>query len=119
MVHDAVHDHTHTAAMDLFHKLDKKLIGCLQIFFVGNAGGIVAILDDDTVVRIDIIVILGVILMIGGGHKDGIQIQYFYAQVLEIIQFVPHALQVTTVKTMNIHALRHAVPIFYRQRIAF
>ena len=54
--------------------------------------------------RIDMIIILGIILMIGWRDEHRIKIQHLYAQVLEIIQLLPHALQIAAIETAHIHS---------------
>ena len=61
------------------------------------------ILHDSSVMRIDMIIILGIILMIGWRDEHRIKIQHLYTQILEIIQLLPHALQIAAIETAHIH----------------
>lgn len=58
-----------------------------------------AVLHNHPVVGINVVIILAVILMIGGRHEDGVQIQNLHAQILQIVQFVPDSLDISAVKS--------------------
>ena len=107
MVEDSVQNHLHASFVSLFHHLGKKRIACFQVLFVGHAGNILACKpvfllpgrqklslfpNNLTEMRVNIIIILNIILMIGGGYKQGVKVNHFHAKVLQIIHLFQYTL---------------------------
>ena len=126
MIEYAVQDDLHPALMGFLHKGDEYLIGGLQILLIrytrdisGRLGivqgirrkKISGILHDLSEMRIHIIIVLYIIFMIGGGYEDGVQINGIHAQILQVIQLVDNALQISSVEVPHIHVLGVPVPV--------
>ena len=126
VVEHAVQNDLHAAAMRLLHDLRKQLVAGLKIRLVRHAvniSGRLAILalalgkklpvvrNDLAKVRIDIIIVLNVIFVIGRRNKEGIEVDHLDAKVLQIIHLVDHALQVTAVELTHVHGGRILIPI--------
>ena len=62
---------------------------------------------------INIIIVLNIIFMVGGGDKQRIEINHLYTQVLEIIHFIQHSLQIPAVEFPYIHLGRISVPVLH------
>ena len=62
---------------------------------------------------IHIIIVLNVVFVIGGRHKDGIQIEHIHAQLFQVIQFAHDARQITAVKGAHVHGLRPCIPVLH------
>ena len=125
VIEDAVEDDLHTAFMHLFDKLDKKAVAGLKVHRVSHtcdiAGGVPVVQvplpesiplipDDLSKMRIHMIVILCIIFMGRRRDKNRIQIEGFYSERLQIIQFVQYALKVPAVKTAEIRHTHFTVP---------
>ena len=97
VVEDTINDHLHAPAVYLIHKLGEKCIAGLQIFPSSRTQLILgrfrivlglgirqlsAVLHDFSVMRVDMVIILGVILVVGRGYEHRVKIQHFHAQVL-------------------------------------
>ena len=126
MIENPIQDDLHPAFMGFLHKGDEYLIGGLQILLIrytrdisGRLGivqgirrkEISGILHDLSEMRIHIIIVLYIIFMIGGGYEDGVQINGIHAQILQVIQLVDNALQISSIEISNIHILRVFVPV--------
>ena len=87
MVEHAVQNHLHSTPVNLLHKFREEAVAGLQIprgggadhvfFSVSVIHGVrrhqtVLILHDHAEMGIDVLVILNVVLVVGGGHKNGI-----------------------------------------------
>ena len=97
MVEHAVEDDAHAALMQFAAEGSEEDIAALQVFQAGHpadifgGGGVVlvrrfhdmvVIVDNDAEMGIDMLVILAVILMAGGGDEDRVQVQDADAQVI-------------------------------------
>ena len=114
--------------MNFFHETGKKCIAGCQVLRVSTAHLIsgrmiivhrvcclrlTAIFDDHAIMRIDVVIILTVVLVIGRRDKQRIEIDHFNSQILQIIQLVPHALKITAVEAAHIHGRRIGAPVGY------
>ena len=128
VIKNSVQNHLHPTSVQLFYQSYKKLIAGLKIIqschTVDIACGTDIILfpiphqfsfitDDLSEMRVNIIVILNIILVVGRGDKKGIKINHLHPQVLKVIQLVHHALEVTAVKFPHTHVRRYFVPILH------
>ena len=126
MIKDTIQNNLHASAVDFLYKVCKKLIARLKVLFIDHPldifarMGIIlipllqalsAIFYDDSIMRIYIVIILAVVLMIGRRYKDRIQIQYFYPQILQVIQLVPDSLNISSIKIPDVHRLRQPLPV--------
>ena len=71
----------------------------------------IQILRDDSVVRIDVLIILAVIFVIGRGNKNRVQIDTLNSQTFQIIKFIPDSLQIPSVEPAHIKVLRKLLPV--------
>ena len=112
--------------MGLLDQPDQQAVAGLQILPAGRAAGVSAgigvvifplgnqtalVADDDSQMRIHMLVVLAVILVIGRGHENGVQINSLHLQFLQIIQLVYDALQVAPVEIAHIHLGRRLLPV--------
>ena len=103
VVEHAVQQDAHAPLVDLLHEVDEKLVAGLQILLIHHAldilrgllvvqlaGGqkLPAVIFYHCKMRIDIVVVLAVILMVGRGYENRIHIDNFHAQILQIVQLV-------------------------------
>ena len=117
VVKDAVKDDAHTAGVELLAEGGEKNIGPLQILHGGYAadilrgGGIVfirsvhdmiLIIGDNAEMGIDMLVILTVIFMTGGGDKNRIQVENLDTEILEIIELVDDPLDIAAVEAAEV-----------------
>ena len=123
----SVKDHPHTPAVDLFYHLGKKCIAGLKIHLVRHSCNVTEglsvcpsclhlagnIIDNLPIVGIDVIIILNIIFMIRGRHKQRIKIDHVHAQILQIVHLVEHTLQIPAVKLPHAHGCRIFVPVFH------
>ena len=63
--------------------------------------------------RVNVVIILNVIFVIGGGYKQRVEINNLHAQILEIVQFIHDPLQIPSIKVPDVHSLGRTVPVFY------
>ena len=128
VVKHTIQNHADSARMCFLHKLYKQLVARLKILSgshtllifrrfavvpVARRETFTAILDDPAVVRIDIVIILAVIFMVGGGDKQRIEIDRLDAEILQIVQLFTHALKITAVKLSNRKSGRHLIPVVH------
>ena len=114
--------------MRFLDNLCKQLIGSIQILLIGNTVDIfrcitvfhltglqkiTPVIYDLTDMRIDIIIILYIIFMIGRRYEKRIEINDIHAQILQIVHFLQNACQVTTVKFTHAHNSRIFSPVRY------
>ena len=57
--------------------------------------------------------------MTAGGNKNGIQIQYFHTQILQIIHFLQNPLQIAAIKMAKIAIFRLRIPVFHALHLIF
>ena len=127
MVEHAVQDNADPALMGLLHQRAEELIRRLQVLFFSNPADIAGCLrviifplvqdlslvnDQLPEMRIDMVIILGVVFVIGGRHEQRVEIDRLYPQILQVVQLLPHALQVAAVEIAHVHALRPLIPVF-------
>ena len=62
---------------------------------------------------IDIVVVLNVIFVVGGRDKQGIEVNDLHSQILEIVQLLHDALQVTSVEAPHVHGRRVFIPVLH------
>ena len=114
--------------MNLFNKLCKINIACLQIASVCNSVNISCRMSIVMVTRcknfsfirnyhcnmwIYIIIILYIIFMIRRRYKQRIKVNNIYSEIFKIIQLIPYALQISTVEFPDTHRFRILIPILY------
>ena len=63
--------------------------------------------------RIDIIIILNVIFVIRRRNKQGIEINYFDPQLLQIVQLFQYPLKITAIKFPHSHQRRIFIPVIH------
>ncbi len=126
MIEHAVDDDPHPLGMTGLHKMLEHQVRSLQILLARGADPIalcvavvrVAVRQQcagiprhDAHMRIHMAVILGIVLMVGGRHKEGIEVNHPHAKVIEIVQLLLHALQVAAVETVHVEGLGRCVPV--------
>ena len=115
-----VQDHFHPSFMDLFYKSDKESIAGFQIHLICNSLNIFcsmgvifipfrqdlsSIFYNLSIMRIDIIIVLTVVLMIGRRYKQRVKIDHIYSQILQIIQFIQNSLKIPSIEIPDVHGL--------------
>ena len=126
VIKHAVQDDLHPPAVNLSHKPCKKCVTGLQILLcrasyhilgrLAVIGGpalqrLSAVLHNHAVMRINMVIILAVILVIGWRHENRVEIDDIHTQILNIIQLIPYALQVTAVEAAHVHLTGIFAPI--------
>ena len=97
VIKHAVQYHLHPPAVNLLNQFRKQCIACFQIFLRPGTDLVhrritvalralrkrrASVFDDPSVMRIDIIIILNIILMIGWRYKNRVEINNFYTKIL-------------------------------------
>ena len=126
MIEHSVQNNTNVSLMCLLTQLCEQLVAGFQIPETGNTADITAgipvvmstltqqfsfILQDHTIMRINIIVILNIILVIGRRYKQRIEINGINTQALDIIQLIHNPLKIPAVKTPHIQSQRVIRPV--------
>ena len=126
MIKHTVQDHLHPPAVDFFYQLCKQRVACFQIFPVSRPNHIAlclsvvrtvwiyqrtAVPDNPAKMGIDMLVVLAVVFVVGGRYKHRIQINGLYPKALNVIQLIPNALQISSIKTAYIHGRRIFSPV--------
>ena len=126
VVEHTVDNHSHPALVHLLHEIRKQLITCRQIcrigtasliagcFLIGNrilCNNLPAILHDDSVMRINVLIVLTVILVIGRRDKERIEVNDLDTEVLKIIEFFTNPRQISAIETADIHRRRILLPV--------
>ena len=124
----AIYNNFHPTLVNLFNKLCKINIACLQISSVCNSVNISCRMSIVMVTRcknfsfirdyhcnmwIYIIIILYIIFMIRRRYKQRIKVNNIYSEIFKIIQLIPYALQISTVEFPDTHRFRILIPILY------
>ena len=126
MIKHTIQNDLHATLMSLRHHLCKKLIAGFEIFLIGHAVNISGCftilplivdarsspssLDNFSNMRINVVIILNIIFVIGRRNKQGIKINNINAQILQIIHLVKNTLQITAVKFTDPHGWPDASP---------
>ena len=126
VIKHTVQNHLHAPVMNFLYKICKPGVASLQIFLIHYPLLIDARLPvifstvrqrsspvfcDQSQMRINVIIILGIIFMIGRRYKDRIQIQHFHSQLLQIIKLLPYALQISAIKILHVTYFRQLIPV--------
>ena len=126
VVEHTVQDHLHPPLVHLFHQPDEKFIAGFQIPDVSGSlliflradivigafrKRIPAVLHDPPIMRIDVIIVLYVIFMIGRRYKKRVKIDHFDAKVLQVIQLIHDSLKISPVEVSDIHRSRNLIPV--------
>ncbi len=132
MVENAVYNHLYSQGMHLFHKAGKVLVGLFQIGFIRYPayifGGVAVVLFPalhtvshvvfyNREVRVDIVVVLRVVLVVGGRNEKGIEVHRLHAQIFKVLQLLLHALQIAAVKVVYVHSFGQFKPIAHLARV--
>ena len=128
MIKHTIQNDLHATLMSLRHHLCKKLIAGFEIFLIGHAVNISGcftillligtqklslVMDNFSNMRINVVIILNIIFVIGRRNKQGIKINNINAKILQIIHLIKYTLQITSVKFTDPHAGRMLVPVLY------
>ena len=128
MIKYTVQDDTHPTPVHLLHQSGKQFVagfqiaditysflifGCMYIVRCAFRQCLAAISHDFSIVRIDIVVILNIIFMIGWGYKQRIKVNHFNPQILKIVQLIQNPLKISSVEITNVQGFRHLIPVFY------
>ena len=71
----------------------------------------VHIIGDDAEVRIDMLIVLAVVFMTGRGDEDRVEVEGLNAQILQVIQLINDALQVTAVEGADVGIGGRGIPV--------
>ena len=74
---------------------------------------VVAIFAYHGKVRVDIVVILRIVFMVGRGNEKGIEIDCFNAQILQIVQLLPYSLLVSALNRAHVELVGEFIPFPY------
>ena len=61
--------------------------------------------------RIDVVIVLAVILMVGRRYKYGVQVDGLHLQPFQIAELIPDSFNITAVKPSHIHCGRKFIPV--------
>ena len=123
----SVKDHPHAPCVHLLHQFCKQAVACLQIpnvpcpILIFCRSGIVlfsfwknlsSVVCNHAVMRVDVVIILNIILVIRRGNKQWIEIDDFNSKLFQIVQFIQNSLQISSMKSADIHCRRKFIPVF-------
>ena len=126
VVEHTVQNNAHAPAVQLFAEGGEEIVALLQVFHAGDPADVfrriavmllpglhdvIQVIRDDAEMRIDMLVILTVVFMAGGGDKNRVEIKHLDAEILEIVQLVEDALQVAPVEAAVIRIGGWGVPV--------
>ena len=126
MIKHTIQNHLHPTTANFLQETCKPCIAGLQVFKADHPlpihFGLPVIFSavrqrsspvfcNQSQMRVNIIIILGIIFMIGRRYKDRIQIQHFHSQLLQIIKLLPYALQISAIKILHITYFRQLIPV--------
>ena len=112
--------------MRFLDNLRKQLIGSIQILLIGNTVDIfrriavfhltglqkiTLLIYDLANMRINVIVVLYVIFIIGRRYEKRIEINNIHAQILQVVHFLQNTCQITAVKFTHAHNSRIFIPV--------
>ena len=132
MIKHAIQNHADSPLVACLHKLCEHGVGRVQVFHAGHTADIALCLcvvivsgrqklsfvhHEFAQMRINVIVILGIIFVVGRGYEQRIKIDDFHAQILQVIQFIHNALQIAAVKLPDTHGCRPFAPISHMNRM--
>ena len=107
MIEHAVQNHLDPSAVGLLHEPGKEPVAGLQVLPVGSPDHIAARIPVVLRIRlhqtalipyqnaemgVNMLVILAVVLVIGGGDENRVEIDSLNPQALKVIQLIPYAL---------------------------
>ena len=133
MVEDTVNDDPHAPGMTGLHKVLKDQVRGLQILPAGGTDPVALrmavvrvpvrqqcpiVPGHGTHMRIHMPVVLGIILMVGGRHKERVEIDHPHPETVQIVQLLLYALQITAVEAVHIEGLRRCAPVLDPLRIS-
>ena len=122
MIEHPVQDHPHPPPVHLFNQTDEQTVAGFQIADITHTllvfrrtdiilrairQNLAAIRRDHTVMRIDIIIILNIVLMVGRRYEKRIKINHINPQILQIIKLIHYPLQITAIEIPDIKGRRH------------
>ena len=128
VIKDTVQNHAHAPAVYLLDQFCKICVAgfqiplvcdaadkfrCPLVFFYTVRQTLAIIHNNFCIMRVNIIIILYIVFMVGRRYKQRIEIDNIYAQVLQIIQFFTNALQITAIKMSDVHIVRILIPVLY------
>ena len=128
VIKNTVNNNPHSSGVTSHHKVPKKGITGFQVCFLGTANAVFtclsvlrlsrkkhfsSIFNKPPQVRIDMVIILCVIFVIGGRYEKRVKVQNLNAKVTKIVQLLPNSFQVSTVKTMHIKRLYFGIPVLH------
>ena len=114
--------------MNLFHKLCKELVACLQVHRVCHSlhiAGCLAVVRlacckkfslicyNFSIMRINMVIILNVIFMVRRGYEERVKINNLHSKALQIVELLSHAFQIPTVKFADGKIRRTGIPVFH------
>ena len=95
-------------------EVGKEIVPRLEIGGVGGADAVAlrsrGVAGDDGEMGVDMVVVLGVVLMAGGGNEEGVEIDGLHPQALEVVQLLADARQVAAVEAVEIAVAGQLVP---------
>ena len=133
MVEDTIQDDPNPSGMRLTDQFGQQAVRSLQVGRVCRPGNISAgmdvpivsffqqgprVPDDPAEMRVDMVIVLGVVFVIGRRDKEGIEINGLDTQVPQIIQLVHDPLQVTAVELPDVIGGRQLVPVLNTDHVA-
>ena len=127
MVKDAIQEDAETKAMRFLREGRKEAVGSREILRVRaplliarriqvvrgiRREHLAAVLRNNGEVRVDVLIILGVVLVIRGRDKERIKVDDLDAEIFQIGKLFPHPVQVAAVKITDIEGRGLLIPIF-------
>ena len=126
VVEDTVQDNLHSPAVEFLAERGEEVIALFQVFLTGDAADIfrrisvmlfpglhnmIHIIGNYTEVGIDMLIVLTIVFMAGGGNKDRVEIKDLDPQILQIIQLIQNALEIAAVEAADIRIARQGIPV--------
>ena len=126
MVEHAVDDDFNAHFVHFFHQLGEVFVRLFKVGFIGYAADIfrrvavvlfpalhivVEIVLDYGKMRVDIVVVLRVVLVVGRRHEQRVEVHRLNSEIFKVLQLLFHALQIAAVKVVDVERVGNSVPV--------
>ena len=132
VIEHPVYNYAHSACVNFLYEVGKIFVALFEVDFRSYAlyifgrvavvvfpvlHTVVHIFLDNREVRVDMVVILSIVFMVGGRNEQRIEINSLYAQILQIVEFFSDPLQIAAVETADVEFVGIFIPLGYALRV--
>ena len=125
MIENAVYDDPHSARVNFLYELGKVRVAFFEVFMRGyplyisgriavvmlpELHAVVQIILDYRDMRVDMVVVLCVVFMVGGRNEQRVEINCLDAQILQVVELCLNALQIAAVEAADVELVGQFIP---------